>query len=95
MRRDCVGSAQLNLQVLFFGVDVPEGNVFSSKCRQRSMNPYGVKLIRPSAARGAAPGHQGDLNAAVTREEDEGLGSTLFGDPALSDRVWKDTVVDG
>ncbi|ROL51970.1 Ubiquitin-conjugating enzyme E2 variant 3 [Anabarilius grahami] len=28
MRRDCVGSVQLNLQVLFSGVDVPEGYKF-------------------------------------------------------------------
>lgn len=63
-------------------------NVFSSKCRQRSMNPYGVKLIRPSAACGAAPGHQGDLNAAIIQRRGRGSGiNTLLGPSALRPRL--------
>lgn len=48
------------------------------------MNPYGVKLIRPSAARGAAPGHQGDLNAAIIQRRGRGFGiNSLLGPCAL------------
>ncbi|KAF4116400.1 hypothetical protein G5714_003889 [Onychostoma macrolepis] len=62
---------------------------FSRQNSTASRNPYGVGLIRPSAARGA--GHQGDLGCHYPARRTRVWDQTLFWDPALC----KDTAADG